>query len=175
MPPPRRPLDRRMPRHARGVTAVEAAVAVAIAGSLLAVAVPAFLRGLNASRFVEATDGIARLGGAAVAVLERGEPLPASAPLTPPTPPPATKALDPPGLWDGPTWRTLGSFRASPEGVPHAFSFAFDRSSDRRFVARARGDLDGDGVLSTFEVSGGLDEAGAAAVDPGMFVAAEIE
>lgn len=170
-----RPRARTARARLRGVTSVELAVALAIGGSLLAVAIPAFLRALNASRFVEATDGIGRLGAAAVAVLERGESLPASAPLTPPTPPPGVKALDPPGLWDGPTWRALGSFRAAPEGVPHAFSFAFDRASDRRFVARARGDLDGDAVLSTFEVSGGLDEAGHAALDPGMFIAAEIE
>ena len=40
-------------RAERGVTAVEAAVMVALVGSLLAVAVPAFVRELHASRFVE--------------------------------------------------------------------------------------------------------------------------
>ena len=159
----------------RGLTAVEIAVAVSIIGSLLAVAVPAFVQALSASRFVEATEGLDRMATAAVAIAARGETMPESAPLTPPTPPPGQKALDPPGLWDGPTWQALDHFRAAPEGVPHAFSFAFDRDGEKRFVGTAHGDLDGDGVTSTFEVRGGVASDGQARVEPGLYVEAEIE
>lgn len=162
-------------RGERGVTAVEIAVGVAIVGSLLAVAIPAFVRELSASRFVEATEGLDRMATAAVAIAAGGEPMPPSAPLTPPTPPPGLKALDPPGLWDAPTWKALDNFRASPDGVPHAFSFAFDRQGDKRFVGSAHGDLDGDGVTSTFEVRGGVAADGEARVEPGMYVESEIE
>jgi hypothetical protein len=70
-------------------------------------------------------------------------------------------------------------FRAVPEGVAHAFAFGFDSTlgpSRSTFVARANGDLDGDGVTSTFEVRGHA-AAGEAepVIEPGMVVEAEVE
>lgn len=159
----------------RRFTPVELAVGVALLGSVTAVAVPAFSRELHASRFVEPTDGLARLGAAAVAYAETNERFPESAPLTPATPPRGTKAVDPPGTWDGETWRAL-AFRPSAEGVPHAYSFSFESPSGDAFVAQARGDLDGDGLLSTFEIRGHTGRAGEkAAVARGMYVEAELE
>jgi hypothetical protein len=41
--------------------------------------------------------------------------------------------------------------------VPHSYSFAFDsvnNKAEAHFVATAHGDLDGDGVLSTFQITG---------------------
>ena len=61
--------------------------------------------------------------------------------------------VDPPGTWDHPTWRSL-DFAWT---VPHSFSFAFESHSSEGlavFRARAHGDLDGDGLHSTFEISG---------------------
>ncbi len=56
----------------------------------------------------------------------------------------------------------------------HAFSFQFtseaDASKAMRFTATAHGDLDGDGVLSTFEVRGERIPGEPARVLPGMFV-----
>jgi hypothetical protein len=43
------------------------------------------------------------------------------------------------------------------ETDPHGFSFEFESQLGEErstFVARAHGDLDGDGVLSTFEITG---------------------
>ena len=78
-----------------------------------------------------------------------------------------------------PTWVALG-FRASPEGAPHAYSFEFVSNlgpSRSAFVARAHGDLDGDGVTSTFEVRGHASEGDPSgpAVEPGMRIEAETE
>lgn len=160
----------------RTLTPVELALGAAIVGSLLAVAVPAFWRDLHASRFVEPTDGLARLGASAIAYADANERFPETAPLTPSTPPRGTKAVDPPGTWDGPTWRAL-SFRPSAEGVPHAYAFSFESSAGgSAFVAQARGDLDGDGVLSTFEIRGHAKRADEekAALAPGMYVEAEL-
>jgi hypothetical protein len=157
----------------RRFTPVELAVGVAIGGSVLAVAVPAFVRELHGSRFVEPTEGLARIGAAAVAYAEQNGHFPESAPLTPGTPPRGKKEVDPPGTWDTPTWRAL-AFRPTAEGVPHAYSFSFDSTGDR-FVAQARGDLDGDGVQSTFEIRGYARKGEKPVVAPGMVVESELE
>ncbi|GAC1355765.1 MAG: hypothetical protein NVS3B10_09120 [Polyangiales bacterium] len=176
----------------RRFSPVELAIGAAIFGSLTAVAVPAFLRDFHASRFVEPTAGLERLGASAVAYAVVNERFPDSAPLTPAVPPRGKKEADPPGTWDGPTWKAL-AFRPSAEGVPHAYAFAFESTSGgTAFVAQARGDLDGDGVLSTFEIRGrsghdgvtpasaagpraGAVAEGAPTVLPGMYVEAELE
>jgi hypothetical protein len=85
---------------------------------------------------------------------------PADAPLSPATVPRGELTVDPPGTWDHPTWRELGF---APE-QPHAFSFEFDSENAAevsRFVARARGDLDGDGSQSTFTLRGEVKRGGA--------------
>lgn len=175
----------------RRFTPVELAIGTAILGSLLAVAVPAFLRDLHASRFVEPTEGLERLGASAVEYAVVNGRFPESAPLTPAVPPRGKKEADPPGTWDGATWKAL-AFRPSAEGVPHAYAFSFESTSGgSAFVAQARGDLDGDGVLSTFEIRGrtahdatptanagatrGTAADGVPTVLPGMYVEAELE
>jgi type II secretory pathway pseudopilin PulG len=154
-------------------TPIELAIGVALLGSVAAVAIPTFAREVHASRLVEPTDGLARLGAGAVAYAEANQRFPDSAPLTPSVPPRGEKEADPPGTWDGPTWQAL-DFRPAPEGVPHAYAFAFESSSGG-FVARARGDLDGDGILSTFEIRGVARPGEPAHVEPGMYVEAELE
>src|SRR3954454_14500214 len=134
----------------RRFTPVEIAIGVAVLGAIAAVGVPAFVHELHASRFVEPTDGLSRIGHAAIAYAEENGRFPESAPLTPATPPRGKKEADPPGTWDTPAWKALG-FRPAAEGVPHAYAFSF-ASDGTSFVAQARGDLDGDGVLSTFEI-----------------------
>lgn len=169
-----------MGASARGITLIEAAVGVAIAGALLAVTIPAFVREVRSSKFVEATSGVATLGARAVAYSE-GKPtanaFPESVALTPRVAPRGEKVVDTPGTWDAPTWRAL-DFRASPEGVPHAFAFAFTSNLNATrsvFVAEAHGDLDADGIASTFEVKGSAEPGRASAVDPGMYVESELE
>lgn len=161
----------------RRFTPVELAIGAAILGSLLAVAVPAFSRDLHASRLVEPVDGLARIGAAAVSYAEASRQFPDSAPLTPAVPPRGTNDVDQPGTWDAPTWKALG-FRPSGEGVPHAYSFSFESTQGgAAFVAQSRGDLDGDGVLSLFEIRGSMPRVDGEkpAVAPGMYIEAELE
>jgi len=157
-------------------TTVELAVAAALLGSLLAVAVPSFVHELHASRFVEPVDSLSRIGVAAIAFCEANERFPGSVPLTPSNPPRGRKEADAPGTWDGPTWKAL-AFRPEPDGVPHAYAFAFESPTGTAFIAQARGDLDGDGVLSTFEVRGEQRRPidGKPGMTPGMYVEAELE
>ena len=157
----------------RRFTLIELALGISLLGCVAAVAIPSFIREVHASRFVEPTAGLARLQASALAFAEANGRYPDSAPLTPKAPPRGKKEADPPGTWDLPAWRAL-DFRASADGVPHAYAFAFD-STGASFVARARGDLDGDGVLSLFEVRGGFGPDHAPAVAPGMYVESELE
>jgi hypothetical protein len=158
----------------RSLSPVEAAVAFAVAASVLAVAVPEFLRGLQASRLAEPVDGLKRIASAAVALAANGSGFPAPAPRTPQDVPRGTRAEDPAGVWEHPTWRAL----VFGFDHPHAFSFAFESTQgpagQARFRAVAHGDLDGDGVTSTFEVRGEADPAGSRIV-PGMYVDREVE
>ncbi|MBX3209568.1 MAG: hypothetical protein KF764_31330 [Labilithrix sp.] len=157
----------------RRFTPVELAVGFALLGSVAAVAVPTFTREIHASRFVEPTSALARMSANAVHYAEANRAFPDSAPLTPHEAPRGRKEVDPAGTWDGPTWVAL-DFRPTPDGVPHAYAYAFDSSGDA-FVARAHGDLDGDGVLSTFEVRGSARPGEPPRVEPGLYVEAELE
>ena len=164
----------------RGVTAVEAAILFSLTASLLVVAVPAFLRDLHASRFVEPVDGLQRLGIAAVSNAHGKPPaqaFPGAAPLTPSAPPRGRPQADEPALWEHPTWKQLG-FKPAGDGVAHSYAFAFDSASsatDAQFLAHAHGDLDGDGNPSTFEVRGHASSTEEPRLEPGMYVEAELE
>jgi hypothetical protein len=164
---------------ARPRSAAEIAAVIAVGGSLLAVAVPAFVRNLAFSKLSEPVDGLERLVTQAVAY-SHGRPqdisFPPSAPLTPSDVPRGEAADDPPNAWEHLTWKSLG-FRFDR---PHSYAFRFDSALDpdsgvMRFVATAHGDLDGDGVVSTFEVRGERAPSQDARVLPGMFVDREVE
>lgn len=140
----------------RPVNPLEAASGVAILGSILAVGVPSFVKNLHASRLVEPTDGLERIALRATA-LAAEKPAefayPASVEETPEQVPRGKPVLDPPATWDKATWRLLDFSFA----VPHSYSFAFeshDTPGHATFYAVAHGDLDGDGLESTFEISG---------------------
>jgi hypothetical protein len=140
----------------RSLSPVEAALCVAVLGSVLAVGIPAFVRDLHASRLVEPIDGLNRIAAAAAAAaLKDGSKrlYPESAPRTPREVPSGAPADDPPGSWDHPTWVALGlSFSR-----PHSYSFEFQserRARRSKYVAVAEGDLDGDGQLSQFSIRG---------------------
>jgi hypothetical protein len=142
---------------------------VAVAAALLCVffsVAPAFLRNLRASRLSEPMERLAFVAARATA-LAAGRALesayPDSAPLTPSVVPRGELLADPPGTWDHPTWRLLG-FRIEE---PHAYGYTFESANGPErstFRAVARGDLDGDGNLSSFVISGESTRGGAPVV-----------
>jgi hypothetical protein len=140
----------------RALRPFQVVIALSLAGSALAVAVPAFVRNLHASRLAEAMDGLEQLGLRATELAERRGLLrayPEPAPLTPAEVPQGKSVEDSEGTWDHPTWKEL-DFRFEHA---HYFSFAFDSengSTRSSFVATAHGDLDGDGLQSTFQLRG---------------------
>jgi hypothetical protein len=160
----------------RALTPLELAAAVSLAGTVAATMVPNFLRNLHASRLSEPVEGLKRIAAHATlraAGLPPESAYPASAPFTPAVTPRGELVLDPPGTWDSPTWRTLDfAFDA-----PHAYSFAFESSnteSRSTFTARARGDLDGDGVTSSFAISGSVERGAEPKLEP-MEINREVE
>ena len=161
------------------VTLLQVAALVGIGGSLLAVAVPAFYASLSASKTTEALDGLGRISRAAVTQADERvlrDSFPPGVELTPATVPRGVKVKDPQGTWEHLTWRAL-DFRMDHE---HAFAFRFDSSFDEsrqvaRFSARAHGDLDGDGNVSTFEVRGERESRQPARLMAGLLVDREVE
>jgi hypothetical protein len=146
----------------RALTPVELAVAVSLGGTVAATMIPTFLRNVHASRLSEPVDGLRRIAARAslrASGLPTESAYPESGPFTPTATPRGELVLDPPGTWDAPTWRALDfAFDA-----PHAYSFAFESSNSAvhsTFTARARGDLDGDGVTSSFSISGSVEPGG---------------
>jgi hypothetical protein len=163
----------------RSWSTLELSAAFAIGGSVLAVAVPAFVRNLHASKLSEPIENLDRIVTSAVAY-GASKPqeisFPPAAPLTPAEVPRGVRVVDPPDIWEHLTWKSL-DFRIEE---PHAFSFRFDSELDpvsrvMRFSALAHGDLDGDGTLSTFEVRGERVPGQPPRVLPGMFVDRQVE
>lgn len=142
----------------RSLTLIESVVAVSVLGSVAAVFVPAFVKDLRASRLSEPLDGLKHISARATALaLERPaqKPYPASVGLTPAEVPKGESVADREGTWSHPTWQALefGFDR------PHYYSFSFEsqnKPNGSHFVARAHGDLDGDGIHSRFEIHGSM-------------------
>lgn len=160
----------------RALTPLELAVLVSLGGTMAATMIPTFMRNVHASRLSEPVDGLKRIAAHATlraSGLPTESAYPESAPFTPAVTPRAQLLVDPPGTWDAPTWRALDfSFDA-----PHAYSFSFDGTNGEArstFSAHARGDLDGDGVTSSFSVSGAVDRGGEPSVQP-MEIFREVE
>jgi type II secretory pathway pseudopilin PulG len=162
-----------------GMTLLRFSVLFGIGGSLLAVAVPTFVKNLHASKTAEALDGLDQMTRAALAGAEsraQRESFPPSVERTPDEVPRGVRVVDPPGTWDHLTWRAL-RFSFQNE---HAYSFQFDSSVDpatetARFSCRAFGDLDGDGTLSTFEARGERAPGAAATAMAGLLIRREVE
>jgi hypothetical protein len=128
-------------------TPVEGAVAFAIVGSIVAVGVPSCIRSVRTSRTAEATENLDRVAHAATTYLNDSTKKPlAAAPLTPPIVPRGSPAADPPGAWEHPSWQALGF---SLEDA-HWYAYRLE-VEDRAVRVVAQGDLDGDGILSTYE------------------------
>ena len=140
----------------RSVSTLQLALLVALLGSLVAAFVPTFVSNIHASRFAEPLDGLNHLATQAqmyAAGLPSTEAYPPTVERTPAEVPTGQSKVDPPGTWSHPTWRLLNF---SQEG-PHYYSFEFESHANdtgAHYVARAFGDLDGDGELSHFEIYG---------------------
>lgn len=161
----------------RSMSIVELALIVSVGGSALAASAPSFVRSLQASRMSEAVDGLTDIGAGALAHAQGKElaaSFPPPAPLTPTEVPRGVAVQDPPEVWDTPSWKAL-EFRFDQ---PHRYAFKFDVAPDPSriwFQATAHGDLNGDGILSSFQLTGERRVGGEAVVLPGLYIHREVE
>lgn len=157
-------------RRRPGFSLIELMIIIVILGVLAAVAVPALMRYVRRSKTSEASDKLSLMyrGSAAYLInantnVKRGIdgiglPLmfPASVGPTPTDPCctlPGGQCLTDPVEWDHGTWIALDFSIADP----HWFNYSYLAAGEgvgAQFTARANGDLDCDGIESTFERSG---------------------
>lgn len=137
---------------ARGFTMVELMIVVVVMGVLAAVATVRFARYASRSKTAEASHNVAKIYQGQMsrqfAAQERGEtpsfanasPLPAAAPTR-------AKYRANVAQWEASTAWIAIRFSLN---IPHYYQYA-SPGGDSAFTARAVGNLDGDGVYSTFE------------------------
>ncbi len=158
----------------RGLSAVEVSGVFCVLATGLAMAVPACIRATRLSRTSEATDNLRRLANGYVAYRagDAAHPALSSTPLTPSVVPRGAEASDPPGTWQHPTFQAL-EFSIDE---PHWYSYEvqIDPSPNTPMRAVAHGDLDGDGVLSTYSIEVARDGR-REVLRPGLYVEHELE
>lgn len=121
---------------------------VAVTGVLAAVAIPAFMKYIKKSKAAEARMFLHKLFEGARMLSMEGKPLPASVGPTPPLGSccqQGEKCQPDPALWQHPSWQAL-QFAVMD---PHYYSYEFVNQADS-YAFKAYGDLDCDGMYSTF-------------------------
>ena len=138
----------------RGEEVVSAYMFTAMVGILAAVAIPAFMKNARKSKLSEATVNLERLYEAARRYHGDKHAFPPGS--AGPTPPlgaccaqAGKKCAPDPKLWTGSPWKEL-QFQMDDPGY-FSYTYASDGAS---FTVTAHGDLDCDGVYSTFELVG---------------------
>ncbi len=164
-----------MARSRPRLTLLEAALLLSLSALVLAVFVPSFTRRIRTNKIDEAPELLAELSRRTAAYYAAH---PAGCLPPPAGPAPSAPAMEPDELdFSAPetpghtTWSALGF----EPGRPVRFSYQYlpsesgcglrEAEAPIRVVFRAHGDLDGDGVLSTFELH--------AKIEQGRFTPAE--
>lgn len=137
------------PRH--GFTLVELMVVVVVLGVLASTAVVASVSKIRKARSVEAASNLSKIYQGEITYLpvsqERGYASFVNAPALPSEAPGAARYVPNVARWAASTeWAAIG-FSLD---APHYFQYAAP-ADEISFSARALGDLDGDGVQSTFQ------------------------
>jgi type II secretory pathway pseudopilin PulG len=175
------------------LTLVEVVLLLSLLGVVLAVGIPAFVRGLRTSKPAEAPEELQRMFASVAAYYAAPQPTPAGkrvhcvpepAGPTPakPSPQPAEVHFTAPETPGAATWRALGYAPAGP--IRYRYSLLSSQpgcglapTNPRDPVLltlRAEGDLDGDGVLSRFERSVALRD-GELVLEPLLVVHERVE
>ena len=149
----------------RGFGVVHLCAIIAIVMMLAVLTIPPLLEMTRRARTSEAVDSLAEIYRGSVAYYAGTRTTQSLAPVTPPrqfpmsvgitpaTVPAGVRVTDPPATWRQPSWQSL-NFAIDDA---HYFSYEYESAGTgvgAAFTARAMGDLDGNGVRSTYERAG---------------------
>jgi type II secretory pathway pseudopilin PulG len=165
-------------------------VAVTVIGMLAAIAIPAFLKHIKKSKTAEAIQMVKMMsnGARSYYLEDRADPrtgavIPHAFPSASagPTPPlgecckhPGETCPPAPELWKAEPWASLKFSVDEPSRYSYQFTVE-GTGKGARYTASAFGDLDCDGVYSTFEMYGDVNVFGEPTTPGGMFMNQEIE
>jgi len=146
-------------------------------GVTAAVAIPAFISYIRSAKQAEVDGRLHEIARSAQSyygaehMTATGAALPPQFPASTPVTPERSCAENAdgrcqpdPAAWQNPTWQAL-NFSISE---PHYYRYQFV-SEGTAFTARALGDLDNDGIFSTFELTGQGTPDGRVTISPGIF------